>query len=94
MGLGEGAGGVAIVELHSFFTSALNGSEWSASRPGRSTSRKVIRYPINRRMGGPGASLNVLKKRKPACPEQDSNWGLSSLVAMTDYASLGRQNNA
>ena len=28
---------VLEAEIHSFFTSALNGTEWSASRPGRFT---------------------------------------------------------
>jgi hypothetical protein len=32
-------------------TSALDGFEWSASRPGRFTPRKEIPVPINRRLG-------------------------------------------
>jgi hypothetical protein len=39
---------------YSFTTSALDGGEWSASRPGRSLPRgKDPRYPLYRRLGGP-----------------------------------------
>ena len=34
-------------------TSVLDGSGWSAPRPGRFTPRKETRYPLYRRMGGP-----------------------------------------
>jgi hypothetical protein len=39
---------------YSFLTSALDGGEWSASRPGRAfTPRgKDPRYPLDRRLGG------------------------------------------
>jgi hypothetical protein len=38
----------------SFSTSALNGGEWSASRPGRALPPgKDPRYPLDRRLGGP-----------------------------------------
>jgi hypothetical protein len=38
----------------SFLTSALDGGEWSASRPGRANPRgKDRRYPMYRRLGGP-----------------------------------------
>jgi hypothetical protein len=37
-----------------FLTSALEGSEWSASRPGRFTPQgKSPRYPLDRRLDGP-----------------------------------------
>jgi hypothetical protein len=39
--------------LHSFLTSAVDGDEWSASRPGRFDPGKEPRYPFNRRLGGP-----------------------------------------
>jgi hypothetical protein len=40
--------------IHAFFTSALVGGEWSASRPCRFTLRGKSRmYPIDRRLGGP-----------------------------------------
>jgi hypothetical protein len=39
---------------YSFSTSALDGGEWSASRPGRDLTRgKDPRYPLYRRLGGP-----------------------------------------
>ena len=34
-------------------TAALGGSEWSASRPGRTLPRGKTRYPFYRRLGGP-----------------------------------------
>jgi hypothetical protein len=42
------------VYIHIFLTSALAGSEWSASRLGRfKPGKKGARYPFDRRMGGP-----------------------------------------
>jgi hypothetical protein len=39
---------------YSFLTSALDGGEWSASRPGRVLPwGKELRYPLYRRLGGP-----------------------------------------
>jgi hypothetical protein len=39
---------------YSFTTSALDGGEWSASRPGRVLPQgKGPRYPLYRRLGGP-----------------------------------------
>jgi hypothetical protein len=39
---------------YSFLTSALDGCEWSASRPGRALpAGKNLRYPLDRRLGGP-----------------------------------------
>jgi hypothetical protein len=44
-----GSGGIAP---HAFLTSALDGGEWSASRPGRFTPQgKSPRYPLDRRLG-------------------------------------------
>jgi hypothetical protein len=41
------------VELHAFFTSALDGGEWSASRPDRFTSLgKSPWHPLDRRLRG------------------------------------------
>jgi hypothetical protein len=38
---------------YSFLTSALDGGEWSTSRPGRDLTRgKDPRYPLYRRVGG------------------------------------------
>lgn len=39
-------------ELHSFLTSVLNGSQFSASRP------------LNRKLGGPQRQTDVLENRK------------------------------
>jgi hypothetical protein len=41
-----------------FFTSALYGSEWSVSHPGRVTSAEEPRYLLDRRLGGPIADLD------------------------------------
>jgi hypothetical protein len=39
---------------YSFLTSALDGGEWSGSRPGLALPRgKDPRYPLDRRLGGP-----------------------------------------
>jgi hypothetical protein len=46
------------VYIHMFLTSALVGSEWSASRPGRLYSR----YPFDRRLSGPRAGLEDTEK--------------------------------
>jgi hypothetical protein len=40
------------VWLHAFFTSAIDGGEWSASHPGLFTPREKARYPLDRRPGG------------------------------------------
>jgi hypothetical protein len=53
------------VQIHIFLTSALVGGEWSASRPGCSTSGE--RAPGTLWIGGwvdPRASLDDMKKRK------------------------------
>jgi hypothetical protein len=53
------------VELHAFFTSALDGGEWSASRPGRFTPTE--RAPGTHLLGGwegPRAVLDAVMKRK------------------------------
>jgi len=55
-------------------TSALDGSEWPASRLGRLTPRK--RAPSTRRIGGwvgPRAGLEAVVKRKIPSPCRDSN---------------------
>jgi hypothetical protein len=47
-------GGKRRYSSYSFLTSALDGGEWSASRPGRALPRgKDTRYPLYRRVGGP-----------------------------------------
>jgi hypothetical protein len=42
------------LHLHAFLTSALDGGEWSASRPGRFIpSERAPWYQLDRRLGGP-----------------------------------------
>jgi hypothetical protein len=42
------------VHIQVSLTSALVGGEWSTSRPGRITpGRKIPRYPLDKRLGGP-----------------------------------------
>jgi hypothetical protein len=55
-------------------TSALDGGEWSASRPGRFTPRE--RAPGNYWIGGwagPRAVLDAVAKRKIPSPRRESN---------------------
>jgi hypothetical protein len=59
-----------------FFTSALNGREWSASRLGRFT--PVDTAPVTHFIGGwmgPRAGLDVIIKRKITFPFLESNLG-------------------
>ena len=51
------ANGGADVQRHSFLISALDGAEWSTTRPGRFTPRKERRYPLYRRLGGSRSQL-------------------------------------
>jgi hypothetical protein len=49
-----GACGERRYSSYPFLTSALDGGEWSASRPGRALPPgKEPRYPLDRRLGGP-----------------------------------------
>jgi len=51
--------------LHLCLTSALDGGEWSASRPGRFTARITApQYPLDRGWMGPSAGLDAVAKRK------------------------------
>jgi hypothetical protein len=56
-----GSGGIAV---RIFFTSALGGGEWSASRHRCFTLREEPRYPLDRRLGGSRAGLDTVAKRK------------------------------
>jgi hypothetical protein len=54
---------------YSFLTSALGGSERSASRPGRALPRgKDPRYPLDRRLGGPQSRSGHRGYRKNPMP--------------------------
>jgi hypothetical protein len=62
------------VQLHAFLTSAVDGSEWSASRPGRFTLRE--RTPDTHWIGGyvgPRAGLDAVVRRKIPSPYRNSN---------------------
>jgi hypothetical protein len=62
------------VQLHTFLTLALNGSEWSASRPNHFTlGERVPGTHWIRDWVGPTASLDMVTKRKNTCPCQESN---------------------
>jgi hypothetical protein len=44
--------GSAATDFHSFLSSALDGDDWSASRPGRFTPQGAPVYPLVRRLEG------------------------------------------
>jgi len=46
-----------------FLTSALDGGEWSASRPGRFTPKESPWYPLDRRLCGARAGPDAVVKR-------------------------------
>jgi hypothetical protein len=61
-------------QLHVFLTSALDGCEWSVSRPGRFTPRE--RAPGTHWIGGwvgPRAILDAMVKRKLPSPRREWN---------------------
>jgi len=43
------------------------GEEWSTPCPSHFTTREESPYPLNKRLGGPTACLDISKKRKIAC---------------------------
>jgi hypothetical protein len=53
------------VQLYSFMTTAPEGGEWSASRPGRSLPPGKTRYPLYRRLGGPQSQSGQVRKISP-----------------------------
>jgi hypothetical protein len=55
---------VEQVQVNSFLTSTLGGGEWSTSRPGHFTSKKVPRQPLNRRLRGPKSLSGGFGERK------------------------------
>jgi hypothetical protein len=48
-----------------FLTVALEGGEWSASRPGRTLPPGKTRYPLYRRLGGPQGRSGLVRKISP-----------------------------
>jgi hypothetical protein len=74
-----GSGGIA---LHAFLASALDGGEWSASRPGHFTPRE--RAPGTHRIGGwvgLRAGLDAVVKRKILSSCRDSNHPIIQPIA-------------
>jgi hypothetical protein len=58
----------------SFTTSALDGDEWSVSRPGHALPQgERPRYPLYRRLGGPQIRLDTEARGKILCPCRGSN---------------------
>jgi hypothetical protein len=73
----------------SFLTSALDGGEWSATRPGRALSPgKEPRYPLVRRLGGPPEPVWTQKlHEKSSAPVGDWTPVVQSVVRhCTDWA--------
>jgi hypothetical protein len=65
----EVLGGERRYSFYSFLTSALDGGEWSASRPCRALPRgKDPRYPLYRRVGGPQSRSGHRGYRKNPLP--------------------------
>jgi hypothetical protein len=65
--------------MKAYLTSALDGGEWSASRPGHFTPRE--RAPGTRWIGGwvgPRAVMDAVVRRKIPSPRRDSNLRSSS----------------
>jgi len=52
------------VWLHSLFTLALDGSEWSTSSPGRFSSVKELQCPFNRKLGDSQCQFGHFEERK------------------------------
>ena len=46
-------------------TAALEGGEWSASRPGRTLPPGKTRYPLHRRLGGPQGRSGPAENSRP-----------------------------
>jgi hypothetical protein len=53
------------LELYSFESSALEGGEWSASRPGLNLPPGKTRYPLYERLGGPQSRSGEVRKISP-----------------------------
>jgi hypothetical protein len=61
------------VQLQAFLTAALDGGEWSASRPAAYTPREraSLWYPLDRRLGGPQSrSGRSCEEKNPQLPPE------------------------
>ena len=70
-----------------FLTSALEGGEGSASRPGRTLPPGKTRYPLYRRLGGPQGPSGQVRKISPP-PRFDPRTVQPVGIRYTDYAAL------
>jgi hypothetical protein len=66
-------------------TSALEGGEWSASRPGRTLPPGKTRYPLYRRLGGPQGRSGQVRKISPP-PGYDPRTVQPVVSHYTDWA--------
>ena len=78
-------GGVELW-LYPFMTTALEGDEGSASRPGRSLPPGKTRYPLYRRLGGPQDRSGQVRKISFAPPDWDPRTFQPVASHYTDYA--------
>jgi hypothetical protein len=63
--------GKVDIWTHIFLTLALAGGEWSASLPGRFTSRVMsLRYTLDRRLGEPQSQSRRLEEEKILDPSE------------------------
>jgi hypothetical protein len=77
-----GSGGIAPLTL------ALDGGEWSASRPGHFTpGGKNPRYPLDRRLGGPQnrSRRGGVERDLSPCRESNPDRPAYSLVTILSY---------
>jgi hypothetical protein len=81
-------GGVDVY-THISLTTALVGGEWSASRPGRLPRGERLRYPLDRKLGGP-QSLSGRRGEEKILDYRDPNTSPSVAQPVasryTDYA--------
>jgi hypothetical protein len=84
-------GGVEI-SSYSYLTSALDGGEWSVSRPGRALYRrgKDHRYQLDRRLGGAIVTIvTVLNRNRDKRTKHDlQHLKASSVIRFTLFAFL------
>jgi hypothetical protein len=66
-------------------TSALEGGDWSAARPGRTLPPVKTRYPLYRRLGGPQGRSGQVRKISPP-PVFDPRTVLPVVSHYTDWA--------
>ena len=65
-------------------TAALEGSEWSAARPGRTLPPGKTRYPLYRRLGGPQGRSGRAEKSRPHRDSIPDRQARSSVAILTE----------